>query len=183
VTNIYRGRSDAFGNPKSMKQYAVLAADPIEIGDLVWFDKRTQTVKSFGHADAWTGTTDGAQGKVAENFGGVANSAHAANDSTLLTVQVEARGWYEFPLTTSATIEVGDLITASKNPAGNLLFAQQVDKGAVASSIIGTEPLARTREIAIGKAAKRYAVATASVIVEINGTREAGGGPRQFLTS
>lgn len=182
MTNIYRGRWDAMANPKSAKQYAVLAADPIEIGDLVWFDKRTQTVKAFSHADAWTGSTDGSQGKVAENLVGVARSAHVANDSALLTVQVEARGVYGFIVTTAAIFEVGDLVNASKDPAGNLLFAQQVDKGAVTGNIIA-EFTTRAREIAIGKVAKRYTVATSNVEVEILGVREAGGSPRQFLTS
>ena len=50
----YRGRWDAMGNPKSGKMYGVQSADPIAIGDMVWFDKRTQTVKAFSHADAWT---------------------------------------------------------------------------------------------------------------------------------
>ncbi|HSE46257.1 MAG TPA: hypothetical protein VLA89_13095 [Gemmatimonadales bacterium] len=181
MTNIYRGRWDAMANPKSEKQYGVLAADPIEIGDLCWFDKRTQTVKAFSHADAWTGTTDGSQGKVAENFVGVARSAHVANDSTLTTVQVEARGVYEFVLTTAALLEVGDLVTASKNPSFSLLFAQQVDKGALGAA---DEPTSRAREIAIGKVAVRYQAATTSkALIEILGTREAGGGPRQFLLS
>src|SRR5262245_57243082 len=100
--SIYRGRWDAMGNPKGIKTYAVLAADPISTGDLVWFDKRTQTVKAFSHADAWTGSQDGAQGKVAENFVGVAASAHAANDSANLLVQVEARGEFGFALDSSA---------------------------------------------------------------------------------
>lgn len=182
MTNIYRGRWDAFSNPKSGKTYAVLAADPIEIGDLLWFDKRTQTVKAFSHADAWTGTTDGSQGKVAENLVGVARSAHAANDAVNLTVQVEARGVFAFIVTTPATFEVGDLIIASKNPSFSLLYAQQVDKGAVLS-VINAEPQIRTREIAIGKAAKRYSVASSNIEVEIMGTREAGGSPRLFLTS
>lgn len=182
MTSIYRGRWDALSNPKSAKQYAVLAADAIEIGDLVWFDKRTQTIKAFSHADAWTGSTDGAQGKVAENLVGVARSAHVANDSALLTVQVEARGVYGFIVTTPAVFVVGDLVTASKNPAGNLLFAQQVDKGAVISAI-NAEFTTRAREIAIGKVAKSYAVATSNVEVELIGTREAGGGPRIYLTS
>jgi len=182
MTNIYRGRWDAFSNPKSGKQYAVLAADPIEIGDLLWFDKRTQTVKSFAHADAWTGSTDGSQGKVSENLVGVARSAHVLNDAANLFVQVEARGVYAFIVTTAAIFEVGDLVNASKNPAGNLLFAQQVDKGAVTGNIV-VEFTPRAREIAIGKVAKRYTVASGNVEVEIMGTREAGGSPRLYLTS
>lgn len=176
----YRGRWDAVANPKSAKQYAVLAADAIVIGDLVWFDKRTQTVKAFSHTDAWTGSTAGSQGKVAENFVGVARSAHAANDSTLLFVQVEARGEFDFPLDSSAIVEVGDLVTAAKDPAGNFLYAQRVAKGALGDP---DEPTGLAREIAIGKIAKRSTVAVSDVVIEILGTREVGGTPRQYLTS
>jgi hypothetical protein len=175
-----RSRWDAMANPKSVKEYGVLAADAIAVGDLVWLDKRTGTVKAFSHSDAWTGTTAGSQGKVAENFVGHAMSAHAANDSVNLTVRVAGKGVFGYTVTTPATFEVGDLIMASKDPSGNLLFAAQVDKGALGDP---GEPTSLARELCIGKAAKRYLVATAVVEVEIQGMREAGSGPRMYLTS
>lgn len=182
MSNIQRKRWDLAANGSGLLEYSVLAADAIEIGDLLWFDKRTQTVKSFAHADAWTGSTDGAQGKVAENFVGVAQSAHAANDSQNLTVRVHGRGTFEFLVGTAITFEVGDLVNAVKNPSFNLLYAQYVDRGAVISAI-NTEHTTRAREIAIGKVAKRTTAASGVVVVEIQGTRVAGGGPRQYLTS
>jgi hypothetical protein len=175
-----RSRWDAMANPKSVKEYGVLAADAIAVGDLCWIDKRTGTVKSFAHADAWTGSTAGSQGKVAENFVGVAMSAHAANDGANLTVRVAGKGVFGYPVTTAATFEVGDYITASKDPSGNLLFAQAVDKGALGDP---GEPSGLTREICIGKAAKRYLVAASVIEVDIQGMREAGSGPRMYLTS
>lgn len=178
----YRGRWDAMANPKSVKEYAVLSADPIAIGDLVWFDKRTQTVKAAAHADCWTGSTDGAQGKFAENFVGVARSAHAANDASNLKVRVESRGVYNFALSPSAIMEVGDLVNAVKDPAGNILLNGTVGKGATISAI-NTEHTTRAREIAIGRVAVRSTIAVDNVDVEIMGTREAGGGPRLYLTS
>ena len=182
MSNKYRGRWDALSNPKSVKEYAVLAADAIEIGDLVWFDKRTASVKSFSHTDAWTGSTDGSQGKVANNFVGVARSAHAATDSANLTVRVEAKGVFAFVVTTAAIFHVGDLVTASKDASGNLLHAQQVDRGANDPALYA-EHTARARELAIGKVARSYAVASSIVEVEILGQREPGGSPKMYLTS
>lgn len=182
MSNVHRKRWDLASNGDGMKEYAVLAADAIEVGDLLWFDKRTQTVKAFSHADAWTGSEDGAAGKVAENFVGVAASAHAANDAVSTVVRVHTRGVYEFPLSAAAVLEVGDLVNAVKNPAGNTLYAQTVVKGATISAI-NAEFTTRAREIAIGKVAKRVTVADTRALIEIMGTREAGGGPRQYLTS
>lgn len=175
-----RARWDSVANPKSLKEYAVLAADAVDVGDLCWFDKRTQTVKAFSHSDAWTGSTAGSQGKVAENFVGVAMSKHAANDAINLTVRVAAKGVFGYPLTTSAAIEVGDYLVASKDPSGNLLYAQQIDKGAIGAA---DEPTGLARETCIGRAAKRYSVATGVVEMEIQGVREAGASPRQYLLS
>lgn len=175
-----RARWDSVANPKSLKEYAVLTADAIAVGDLCWFDKRTQTVKPFSHTDAWTGSTAGSQGKVAENFVGVAMSAHAANDALNLKVRIAARGVFGYPLTTAAIMEVGDYIVASKDPAGSLLFAQQVDKGALSAA---DEPSNLARETCIGKAAERSTVAVSVIDVEIQGVREAGAGPRQYLLS
>ena len=175
-----RSRWDSVANPKSTKNYAVLSADVIAIGDLVWFDKRTQTVKAFSHLDAWTGSTAGSQGKVAENFVGVASSAHVANDATVTTVRVEAKGMVDYPLDISAIVEIGDLVTAAKDPAGNFLYAQRVAKGALGDP---DEPTSLAREIAIGKVAIRSTVAVADCAFEILGMREAGGGPRMYLTS
>ena len=168
------------GNPKSGKMYGVQSADPIAIGDMVWFDKRTQTVKAFSHADAWTGSTAGSQGKVAENFVGFAASAHTANDATITLVRIEAKGVFGVALSPAAIVEVGDLVTATKDPAGNLLFAGTVSKGALGAA---DEPTPATQTIAIGKVAKRYTIATSAVEIEIVGVREAGAGPRQYLVS
>lgn len=167
----YRGRWDDVANPKHRKEYLIDTAQTIEVGDLMFWDNVYRLARAFGDSRGWTGTTDGSQGQVAENFIGVAASAHTANDTTVTTCRIEGKGVFAFPVTTAATFEVGDFVTASKDPAFSLLLDQAVDKGAVDAS---NEPTARSREISIGRAARRYAVATSIVEVEINGTREAG---------
>lgn len=186
MTNAFRGRWDAKGNPRSVKSYPVLSTVAIEAGDLCWWDAVYQTARSFSDTAAWTGTLDGSQGKVAETFLGSAQSAHAAGDTLVTEVRIAARGVYGYPLATADTLEVGDLVTAARDGSSNLLLAQAVVKGAIKGIGGGSyyEPTPRARELAIGKAAKRYPTATTgSVDVEFIGTREAGGGPRQYLTS
>ena len=178
--SAYRGAWDAVANPKSAKNFAIDTAEAVSVGDLMWWDKRFQVARPFSSTSAWTGSTAGSQGKVAENFIGVARSAHVLNDTVVTTVRIEARGVFRFPVTTAAAFEVGDLISASKDPAANLLLAQAVDKGALGDP---GEPTGLAREIAIGKAAVRYTAASSIVEVEILGQREAGAGPRMYLTS
>lgn len=171
MTNIYRNRWDAKSNPRSAKEYVCTLTEAVEIGDLMYWDNVTRTARPASSSDAWTGSEDGAKGKVAENLLGVARSAHAANDPNTL-VRIEGRGVFAFELLTPTTFEVGDFVNAAKNPSFSLLYAQTVEKGATDAS---NEPTARAREISIGRIAKRSGSVTASqVLVEIAGTREAG---------
>lgn len=167
----YRARWDDKANPKHTKEYPIASADEINVGDLMYWDNVSRVARAFGSSDAWTGTEDGAKGKVAENFIGVAQSAHIANDTAVTTVKISGRGVYGFPVTTAATFEVGDYVMASKDPSFSLLLDQAVDKSATDAT---NEVTARGREISIGRAAKRYTVATSVVEVEISGTKEAG---------
>jgi hypothetical protein len=160
--------------------YAVLAADAIDIGSMCWFDKRTQTVKMFSHLDAWTGSTAGAQGKVAENFVGVATSAHVANDAGVTVVRIACKGAVDMLLSPSAIVEIGDVVTAAKDPAGNFLLANTVAKGSLGDP---DEPTALARELAVGRVAIRSTVAISDVVFEYVGTREAGSPVRQGLSS
>ena len=177
MTSAYRG---AWGD-KNPKEFPVSSAEATEIGDLMYWDAMSQVARPFSSTSAWTGTLAGTQGKVAENFIGLARSAFAVGDAHAL-VRIEGRAVHRLPVTTAATFEVGELVTASKNPAGNVLFAQQVDKGAVGVPPM-YEPTIIARSLAIGRAAKRYAVAVNMLEVEILGTREAGGSIRNYLTS
>ena len=72
MSNVNRARWDAVANPKAIKEYPITNADAIEIGDLMWWDRANSVAKAASHANAWTGTAAGAQGKIAENFLGVA---------------------------------------------------------------------------------------------------------------
>ena len=177
MTSIYRG---AWGE-KNPKEFPVSSAEATEIGDLMYWDAASQVARPFSSTSAWTGTTAGTQGKVAENFIGLARSAFAVGDTHAL-VRIEGRGVFRNPVTTAATFEVGDLVTASKNPAGNVLYAQQIDKGAVGVAPM-YEPTILARSLAIGRIAKRAPVAVSIIEWEIMGTREPGGSIRNYLTS
>jgi hypothetical protein len=179
MTSHYRGAWDSVANPKSAKEFAVDTAESTEIGDLMWWDKRFQVARPFGAASTWTGSTAGTQGKVAENFIGVARSAFTVGDPKAL-VRIEARGVYRLPVTTAALFEVGDLVTASKDPSGNLLFDQEVEKAALGDP---GEPTVVAQTLAIGRAAKRSVSAVNVIEVEIHGTREAGANFRMYLSS
>lgn len=169
----YRGRWDVVANPKGLVVLAVDAAVGIAVGDLLWLD--TDDAKPFSHSDLWTGTQDGSQGKAAEKFAGIANSAHVANSSGPHEVRVFTRGAYSYPVQTAATFEVGDLVSSSKDPSQNLLQAQAVDK-------IASNPQSLER-LAIGRVVRRYTTSTSFVEFEIFTRLAAGGGVRNYLTS
>lgn len=167
----YRGRWDDGANPKGKKQWPVDSADEIAVGDLMYWDWASRVARRFSHSDAWTGTLDGSQGKVAENFLGCAGSAHVAGDTANTVIRIDSLGVFGMSVTTVATFEIGDYLTASKDPSYSLLLAQAVDKAATDAS---GETTARGRELSIGRAMKREAVATSLVEMGIRGTREPG---------
>jgi hypothetical protein len=167
----YRGRWDNGANPKGKKEYLIDTADTINVGDLMWWDNVYRLARRFSHTRAWTGTEDGAKGNVAENFLGHAGSAHVAGDTVNTFVRIDSLGVYGYPVTTAAIFEIGDYVTASKDPAGSLLLDQAVDKAAVDAT---NEPTARGRELSIGRAMRRYPVATSIVEMGIVGVKEPG---------
>ena len=180
----YRARWDAVANPQGRKDYPIDITEAIAVGDLMWWDKRSQVARSFASASAWTGSTAGTQAKMAENFIGVAQSAHPLPDNPqrtdFTTCRIGGRGTYAYPLTTAVAVQVGDYVTASKDPSGNLMFAQQVDKGAIGDP---GEHTSLARELAIGKITRTAPSSAPVAEFEILGTREAGGTARQYLTS
>lgn len=171
MTSVYRGRWDDADNPKGKKEFLIDTADTIEVSDLMWWDNASRVARRFSHTLAWTGTEDGSKGKVAENFLGHAGSAHVAGDTAVTFVRIDSRGVWGYPVTTAAIFEIGDYITASKNPTANLLLDQAVDKAAVD---LTNEPTARGRELSIGRAMRRYPVATSIVEMGIVGVKEPG---------
>jgi len=166
-----RARWDDARNPKHTKEYLIDTAEEVNSGDLMYWDNVYRLARPFGSSHGWTGSLDGSQGQAAENFIGVAYSSHTAGDTLNNTVRISGRGVFGLPVTTAAAFEVGDYVTASKDPAGSLLLDQAVDKAATDAS---NEVTPRGREISIGRAAKRYASVTSILEVEISGTREAG---------
>jgi hypothetical protein len=135
---------------------AVDAATVIEIGDLVYQD--TDDAKpASAQTDQGSEATN--QGLLADKFLGVAMQRSPSGDTD--PIRVATTGVFEFDCP-SGTFELGALVGADENAAGNALLNQQVD--AVASA-------AR----AIGRVAKRVASASTSVLVDIRSTVMTGG--------
>lgn len=132
------------------------SATVIEIGDLVYLD--TDDAKPASSL-ADIGTEAANQEAFHDSFAGVAMQRSRAGDTSPL--RVATRGVFEFPCP-SSTFEVGALIGASENGAGNALEDQQVEGVATAN-------------LAIGRCAKRVNPAATAVLVEIVGTISHGG--------
>jgi hypothetical protein len=134
---------------------AVDSATVIEIGDMVWQD--TNDAKPASDF-TWNNTTAETQDGFADEFLGVAMQRSRALDTA--DIRVAARGVFEFPCA-AATFELGDLIGPAK-ASGNALEDQKV---------VAVADPAR----AIGRAAKRYASNTTTVLVEIQSNVMYGG--------
>ncbi len=122
---------------------AVDSATVIEIGDLVYLD--VDDIKpASSQADALTEEAN--QSLFASKFVGVAMQASNAGQTD--PVRVATDGIFEFDCP-SATFEVGDLVGASENGAGNALLDQQVEGVLRPENAIGyvmrREPTAVTR--------------------------------------
>ena len=135
---------------------AVDSATVIEIGDLVYQDVDDAKPAS-SQADQGSETAN--QELLADNFLGVAMQRSRSGDTD--PVRVATTGVFEFDCP-SGTFELGDLVGVDENAGGNGLLDQQV--AAVSASTY-----------AIGRVAKRVAVAQASVLVDIRSTIMTGG--------
>ncbi len=135
---------------------AVDSATEIEIGDLVWQD--TDDAKpASSQADQGSETAN--QERFADKFLGVAMQRSRAGDTS--PIRVATTGVFEFDCP-SGTFELGELVGADENAAGNALLNQQVAK--VSAS-----------KYAIGRVAKRVASAATAVLVDIRSTVMTGG--------
>ncbi len=128
----------------------------IEIGDLLWQD--TDDAKPASDITD-QGTETANQTALADAFLGVAMQRSRSGD--IAPVRVAATGVFEFDCP-SGTFELGDLVGADENAAGDALLNQQVDSVAAAA-------------YAIGRIAKRQAVAATSVLIDIRSTVMTGG--------
>ncbi len=135
---------------------AVDAATVIEIGDLVYQD--TDDAKPAS-SQADQGTEAANQELFADKFLGVAMQRSRNGDTA--PVRVATTGVFEFDCP-SGTFELGDLVGADENGAGNALLNQQATK--VAAS-----------KCAVGRVAKRVSPAATSVLVDIRSTVMTGG--------
>ncbi len=135
---------------------AVDAATVIEIGDLVWQD--TDDAKPAA-ALANHGSEAANQEALADGFLGVAMQRSRSGETA--PVRVATTGVFEFDCP-SGTFELGNLVGAHNNAAGNALLNQQVAK------------VTQSR-YAIGRIAKRQPTATTSVLVDVRSTVMTGG--------
>ena len=135
---------------------AVDSATVIEIGDLVWLD--TDDAKPAS-AQADQGSETANQDKFADKFLGVAMQRSRSGDTS--PIRVATTGVFELDCP-SGTFELGDLLGADENAAGNALLNQQVAK--VTAS-----------RYAIARVAKREASAGTSVLVDVRSTVMTGG--------
>lgn len=135
---------------------AVDAATVIEIGDLVLQD--TDDAKPAS-SQADQGTEAANQELLADKFLGVAMQRSRSGETA--PIRVATTGVFEFDCP-SDTFELGNLVGADENVAGNALLNQQVAKVAASAS-------------AIGRVAKRQATAATSVLVDIRSTVMTGG--------
>jgi hypothetical protein len=135
---------------------AVDAATVIEIGDLVFQD--TDDAKPAS-SQVDQGTEAANQEAFAGKFLGVA--MQRSRNGETAPIRVATTGVFEFDCP-SGMFELGDLMGADENAAGDALLNQQVAKVAEA-------------KYAIGRIAKRQASAITSVLVDIRSTVMTGG--------
>jgi len=135
---------------------AVDSATVIEIGDLVYQDG-DDAKPAASQADQGSETAN--QELFADKFLGVAMQRSRSGDTT--PIRLATTGVFEFDCP-SGTFELGDLVGADENAAGNALLNQQVAK--VAAS-----------KYALGRVAKRIASAATTLLVDIRSTVMTGG--------
>lgn len=135
---------------------AVDAATVIEIGDLVYLDVDDAKPAS---SQADHGSEAANQELFADRFLGVAMQRSRAGETA--PIRVATTGVFEFDCPSGA-FELGDLVGADENAAGNALLAQQVAK--VSAS-----------KYAVGRVARRIPSAATSVLVDIRSTVMTGG--------
>jgi hypothetical protein len=135
---------------------AVDAATVIEIGDLLFQD--TDDAKPAS-AQADQGSEPANQELFADSFLGVAMQRSRSGDTA--PIRVATTGVFEFDCP-SGTFELGDLVGADENTAGDALLDQQV--AAVAAS-----------KYAIARVARRLPAASTTVLVDIRSTVMTGG--------
>lgn len=135
---------------------AVDSNTEIEIGDLVMQD--TDDAKpASGVTDQ--GTEAANQAAFAATFLGVAMQRSRSGETA--PIRVATTGVFEFECP-SGTFELGDMVGADEDAAGNALLDQQVAKVTLSAG-------------AIGRVAKRLAAAGTSVLIDIRSTVMTGG--------
>jgi len=139
---------------------AVDSTTVIEIGDLLYLD--TDDVKpASSQADG--GTEAANQETFHDNFVGVAMQRSANGDTA--PIRVATAGVFEFDCA-AATFEIGDLVATTEAGSGTTLEDQQVVGGLTRNV---------NENLAVGRAVKRFASNTTSVLIEVQSTIMTGG--------
>ena len=135
---------------------AVDGATAIEIGDLLYLDvDNAQPASALANQESLGANQQALAGK----FLGVAMQRSRPGDTA--PIRVATTGVFEFDCA-GATFELGNLMGADANPAGNGLASQQVAQVAAA-------------QYAIGRIARREPASTVSVLMDIRSTVMTGG--------
>jgi len=135
---------------------AVDSATVIEVGDCVWQDRGDAKPASD---QARQGTESDDRMVFKDHFLGIAMQRSRAGDTA--PTQVATTGVFEFDCRDN-TFKLGDLVGVDENTAGDALLNQQVDSVSTSAE-------------AIGRAARREATATTSVLVDVRSTIMSGG--------
>ena len=128
----------------------------VEIGDLLFLNTDDARPASY---QADQGSESDNQTLFAEKFLGVAMQQSRSGDAA--PIRIATTGVFEFDCE-AGTFELGGLIGASENSAGNGLLDQSVESVA-------------TPGLAIGRVAKREASSSLKVLVDIRSTIMTGG--------
>ena len=146
MADVFRHRKE-FHKPR---YFPVASATVIEVGDLLWWDSSTNTVKPASDF-TYGASLEATQRAFKAKFVGVAMDRSRSGDTT--DVQVNAAGIVEF-VCASATFDIGDLIGVDDNAGGDTLTDQQV--------IAVTDP-----SLALGKVNKREGSAVTTIEFEL----------------
>lgn len=141
-------------DPKGTIKLPIAAADACEIGDLMYYDATTDTVKrASAQADQLSLAAN--QALFKDNFAGVAMTGHVANDPAE-DITLATEGVFEFECAATAWDAFA-------------LVGPDEDGGVALSNIRMIAAAAQSD--AIGRVWRKYTTATTRVLVRISGNR------------
>lgn len=143
-----------YNDARGIIKLPVASADTIEVGDLCYYDAATDTVKRAS-AQADQASLAANQALFKDNFAGVAQTGHVANDPAE-DITLATEGVFEFECAATAWDAFA-------------LVGPDEDGGVALSNIRVIAAAAQSD--AIGRVWRKYTAATTRVIVRIAGNR------------